>query len=103
IMLFYLQALALFALPATAVLAALAYDRLPHSTRLVFLGGAISLGVPVLVAFVPADVFLDLKSDPREAVGAADAKRMGGGFLLGIWFYVILTPLVLSLLPAVSR
>jgi GYF domain 2 len=103
IILFYLQALSLFALPATAVLAALAYDRLPHSTRLVLLGGLVSFGVPILIAFVPADVLGDPKTDPREAVGAAEGRRTALGFAFGIYFYLILTPLVLSLLPAVSR
>ena len=36
-------------------------------------------------------------------MGEAEANRTAVGVLLGINFYLILTPMVLSLLPSVSR
>src|SRR5581483_1247536 len=99
----YLQALALFALPVCAVLAALAYDRLAASTKLVLLGGLISFGVPILAAFVPADAMIDLKLDKSATVAEVDAAKSTLGLVFGIKFYLLLMPTVLSLLPAVSR
>ena len=98
-----MQAFSLFALPATAVLAALAFDRLTKSARLVLLGGAISLGVPILVAFVPADVLLDIKGDGKQTVEQLEVQRTSVGLFVGIGLYLTLTPLILSLLPAVAR
>ncbi len=92
--LFFVVALSLIALPVTAALAALTYDRLTKSAQLVLFGGVVSVGVPLLVAFTPADLVIDLRGDGRNA-----AMRS----VLGIWFSVLLIPLVLSLLPAVSR
>lgn len=103
IFLFYLQAFALFVLPVAATLGALAYDRLGKSARLVLVGGIISLAVPIGIAFVPAEWFLDLKIDSSQTVGSAEAARAAGGVLLGINFYLVLTPMILSLLPSVSR
>jgi hypothetical protein len=96
-LLLYLQTFSLFALPASAVLAALAFDKLTKSARLVLLGGIISLGVPILVAFVPATTLLEL---PKEE---AEGQRALIGLLFGLSFYLTLMPLVLSLLPAVTR
>jgi hypothetical protein len=102
-LLLYVQAFALFSLPVAAVFGALAYDRLAVSARWVLAGGLVSFAVPLAVAFVPADWLLDLKTDSRETVGAAEGRRAALGLLLGITFYIALMPAVLSLLPAVAR
>jgi hypothetical protein len=96
----YIQALSLFALPVCAALAALAYDRLAASTRLVLRGGLIAFGMPILVAFVPADAMIVIETGSEVQ---KEVARAGAGFLLGIMFYLMLMPTVLSLLPAVSR
>lgn len=99
----YVQAFSLFALPVCAALAALAYDRLEGSARLVLLGGLISFGIMLLVAFVPADAMMDLKLDKSATVAEVEAVKSTLGVLFGISFYLTLMPTVLSLLPAVSR
>lgn len=101
ILVMYVQALALFALPAFAVLGALRYDRLAQSVRLVLIGALVSLGVPLAVAFAPGHWLLDTgpAGDPEER----ELVRSMTGVVLGVAFYIVLMPAVLSLLPGVSR
>ncbi len=101
--LFYIEALALFALPVAAVLGALAYDRLAASAKWVLIGGLVSLATPIAVAFVPTDWRLDVKTDSSMTVAQAEEIRTSLGLLVGITLYITLMPTVLSLLPAVSR
>lgn len=101
--LLYLQALALFALPVAAVFGALAYDRFSLSTKWVVAGGLISFGVPLTIAFVPSDWLIELKTTSSTTVGQVEAMKSAVGVSLGIEFYLLLLPMVLSLLPAVSR
>lgn len=101
--LFYVRALAVFALPAAAVLGALAYDRLSSSCLWVLIGGLVSFAVPIAVAFVPTDWLIDLKTSGQETVSEVEARRTMGGMRVGIDFYLLLVPTVFSLLPAVSR
>ncbi len=103
VVLLYVQALALFALPVAAVLAACCYDRLVASTRIVLIGGIISLTVPLLVAIVPGDWIIHLENDPDSSREVLEVQRSVIGMVLGVQFYLILMPSVLSLLPAVSR
>ncbi|QJW96841.1 DUF4339 domain-containing protein [Frigoriglobus tundricola] len=103
LLLLYLQAFALFSLPAAAVLGALSYDRLAASARWVLVGGLVSFGVPLAVAFVPGDWLIDLKMTSSTTVQEAEAARGAVGAVLGVQFYLLLMPAVLSLLPAVSR
>ena len=99
---FYLQAFALFALPVTAALAALAYDKLAKSARLVLIGAAVTLCVPILVAFVPTEWIIDPKASPIDLPEAASLVRALVGQSWGLNFYLLLLPLLLSLLPAVT-
>ncbi len=99
----YIQAFALFALPAAAIAGALTYDRLVLSARLVLIGGLISLAVPLAVAFVPSDWVIELKTDSRTTVQQVEQAKGVIGLFMGIQFYLLLVPAVLSLLPAVSR
>lgn len=101
--LMYVQAFSLFALPVCAVLAALAYDRLGASARLVLLGGLIAFGVPLFVAFVPANWLLDLEKDKSQTLQELEINKRVMGLVLGVNFYVVLMPTVLSLLPSVTR
>ena len=99
ILLQFVQALALFALPVAAVFGALAYDRLSVSAKWVLGGGLVSLAVPLAVAFVPTAWHLDLKVEGNEKATEAALKAMG----MGVLFYIALMPAILSLLPAVAR
>jgi len=101
--LLYIQAFALFALPVAAVFGALAYHRLSLSTKWVVIGGLISFGVPLTIAFVPSDWLIELKTTSTTTVGQVEAMKSAVGVSLGIEFYLLLLPMVLSLLPAVSR
>jgi hypothetical protein len=95
----FLGAVSLFALPACAILAANAYDRLHTSSRLVLLGAAISLGMPLIVVFMPERLMFDTSAININNEAAMLAARL----LLGINFYLLLLPPVLAFLPAVSR
>jgi hypothetical protein len=95
LLLFYVRALAVFALPVAAVLGALAYDRLAKSAMWVRIGGLVSFAVPLAVAFVPTDWLIESKTTGQE--------RAEVGMLVGVTYYLLLVPTVFSLLPAVSR
>jgi hypothetical protein len=99
----FLQAFSLFALPAAGAYAAMNYDQLTKSTRTVLIGGAIAFGIPLLVAFMPAGIMLDPKPQPEETAAGVEARKRAFAMFMGINFYLFLTPLVLSLLPAASR
>jgi hypothetical protein len=103
ILVMYVQALALFALPVFAVLAALNYDKIATSVWFVRLGALISLGVPLAVAFVPGEWLLEIESGRGMAAEELAMMRSFVGITLGIAFYIVLMPAVLSLLPGVSR
>jgi hypothetical protein len=102
-LLLFVQTFALFALPLGAVFAALAYDNLAKSSRLVLIAGLISLGVPLLVAFMPANLLLDQRPAQGEPAADFELRKQMTAAGLGVYFYLVLMPLVLSLLPAVSR
>jgi uncharacterized protein DUF4339 len=99
----FLQAFSLFALPAAGAYAAMNFDQLSKSTRFVLLGGVIAFGVPLLVAFMPAGIMIDPRPEQGETAAGVEARRRVFAMFMGVQFYVFLTPLVLSLLPAVSR
>ncbi|MBN9118086.1 MAG: DUF4339 domain-containing protein [Planctomycetes bacterium] len=101
--LLYIQALALFSLPVAAVLGGLAYDRLAASARWVLIGGLVSFAVPLAVAFVPTDWLIEVKTTSTTTVKEVEATKSVFGMGMGIKFYLLLAPAVLSLLPAVSR
>jgi hypothetical protein len=103
LLILYLQALALFALPVAAVMGALAYDRLSVSAKWVLAGGLVSFAVPLAVAFVPGGWLIDIDPSGDTPVAQVEAARSAVGIVLGVLFYVMLMPAVLSLLPAVSR
>jgi hypothetical protein len=90
-----LDTLGAFALPASAVMAALAYDRPRHSARWVLLGAAVSIGLPVAIAFIPGSWLVSVPMTADE--------RQGFGLIFSIILYLTIMPMVLSLLPAVSR
>ena len=82
---------------------ALAYDRLTASARWVLIGGLVSFAVPLAVAFVPTDWLIEVKTTSTTTVKEVEAAKSVFGMGMGIRFYLLLAPAVLSLLPAVSR
>ena len=95
ILIVYLQALVFFALPASAVMGALVYNRPRDSARWVLLGTLVTIGFPLLVAFIPVTwlvtgSFEEMESRSLRAV-------------YGVAMYLMILPMVLALLPAVSR
>lgn len=92
----YLQMISLFALPVSAVFAALKFDQPRKSTSLLLFGAIISFAVPMLFALVPAEQLLEAKMH-------ADAERTGAGLVFGLVFFLLLLPSILSILPAIGR
>lgn len=101
--LLYVQALALVALPAAAILGALAYDRLATSAQWVLIGGLVSFLIPLAVVFVPGDWMIELKTTGTTTVQQLEEAKANIRLILGVVFYLMIVPTVLSLLPAVSR
>ena len=73
------------------------------SARWVLLGGAIALGVPVVTAFTPGEWLIRTGGTSRDTDAEILMRLLGPGRFLGITFTLTLIPVVLSLLPAVSR
>ena len=94
--LFYLMSLSLVALPISAGLAAAKYTRPRLSARIAMLGAIIAFAVPLLVALVPAEQFLEGKV-------TGEGPRFTVGLMFGLMFYISLLPTVLSVLPATCR
>ena len=99
-LLVYLEALALAAIPVTAALAANAYDRPAASAKWLLIGALVAVGFPIFMTFIPVMALLDTKAATAEEVAM---MRPVVGLSVGIAFYIMLMPMVLSLLPAVSR
>ena len=101
-LLLFLQVFAICVLPFVAVFAALGYDRLSKSTRLVLIGGLVSIGVPLLVAFAPASWQVDPKPGEFESAEAVQMRKVVYARTLGAKYALLLLPMVLSFLPAIS-
>jgi hypothetical protein len=95
ILIVYLEALVFFLLPACAVMAALDYDKLRESAKWVRIGALVSIGFPLLFAFIPVKWLL------TGSMGSAASGAVGAGIAMALYFTLMTT--VLSLLPAVSR
>jgi hypothetical protein len=100
--LLYVQAFALYALPAAALLGALTYERLSVSARWVLLGGLVSLAVPLVVVFAPTEWLLDLKEDPRAPVAEVARARFDAGIGIGMKFSLLLVPVLTALVLAMT-
>jgi hypothetical protein len=103
IFLLLIQSLSLFALPVAAVMGALNYHKLSVSATWVLIGGLVSSLVPLAIAFVPGSWFIDVPDRSKMTQEQLDMALEIVGRLLGIIFFLQLIPMVLSLLPAVSR
>jgi hypothetical protein len=95
VLILYLEALVFFAVPASAVMGALAYDRPRDSVWWVRLGALVMVGVPLLFAFIPVGWLLS------GSIHSAVRGTMEAG-IVGMIYFTLMT-MVLSLLPAVSR
>lgn len=103
LLLLSLRAFALFALPVAAVFGARAYDRLSVSTKWVLIGGLIALVVPLGVTLVPSDWFIDLEVPGATPIAQVEATKSQFAFRFALTFALLLLPVILSLLPALTR
>jgi hypothetical protein len=94
------QLLALFALPATAWLAARTWDRHRRSRNLLLRGWMFAFLTPLLLALVPFSARIELSGGDQAAISQAMSLL---GLLGAISVYVTLMPSVLSLIPGVLR
>ncbi len=91
--------LAFYALPVSALLAALCWWRYQRSHRILLAGGVVAFAVPILLAFFPIEWLID-----TEAADELERLMLQGvGILVGIVYYIQLMPTVLSLLPGILR
>jgi hypothetical protein len=88
---------------STAVAAAHLFHNLRWSFRYVAWGGGLALGIPLGLVFTPADWFIDIPNTPEMTVGALRAQRTLLNLWFGLQFYMMIMPLILSLLPALTR
>ena len=100
--LLFLETFSLCALPFVAVFAALVFDRPTKSARIVLIGALVTIVVPLLVAFVPSGWFI---AGPGPGGDTGEVQRMKMEFAvgLGIRLNLLVLPLILSILPAVTR
>ena len=66
-------------------------------------GGGLALGIPLILVFSPAEWLIAIPQTPQTTVAEVQAQRMVLNLILGLQFYMTIMPLVLSLLPALSR
>ena len=99
----FLVPLATLLMAGTAVAAAHVFHNLRVSFRYIAWGGGLALGIPLSLVFTPADWLIDIPNRSEMTVGALQAQRMLFNLLVGLQFYLTIMPLILSLLPALSR
>jgi hypothetical protein len=97
--------LSFYAMPASALLAAVCWAR-PRTSRSVLLAGWVaSFLVPVAIALTPWS-WWNIEPPPpatREAQLARQYERVAAGLAWGYYYVVVLSPAVLALVPAVMR
>ena len=99
--LLFLQAFALCAIPLAAAFAALSYDRLSKSARIVLIGGLVTVGVPFVVAFTPSSWYVTGPA-PGGDSDQVQFLKMEYAARLPVAFLFLMMPLVMSFLPALG-
>ncbi|MEJ5275651.1 MAG: DUF4339 domain-containing protein [Thermogemmata sp.] len=99
----FLIPLATLILAVTAASAAYLFHQYRQSFRHVAWGGGLALGIPLILVFSPAEWLIAIPQTPQTTVAEVQAQRMVLNLVLGLQFYMTIMPLVLSLLPALSR
>lgn len=99
----FLFPLATLIMAVTAAGAAYLFHNYRQSVRYIAWGGALALGIPLILVFCPADWLIAIPQTPQTTVAEVQAQRMLHNMVLGLQFYMTIMPLVLSLLPALSR
>jgi hypothetical protein len=92
--------LSLYVMPAAAIVAACFWSRLQRSRSIILYGWAVSFLVPIVIALFPMHLLVEYS--PRNEDERRQAA-LGLGFIGAIWYYVLLMPTVLSLIPGVMR
>ncbi len=93
--------LSLYAMPVAAVLAAVAWTSHKRSRTFILWGWGISFLVPVVIALFPMHLLVALGSE--VTADQREQAKLGLGFFGGFWYYILLLPTVLSLIPGVMR
>ena len=99
----YVLPLSTFAIPFGAIWAAVRYTRPAHSSRFLLAAGAVSIGVPLAVMFVPIEYLADMEFSADAPPEVRSAAVLAVRTLVGLMFYAALVPTVLSLMSAVAR
>src|SRR5262245_23719956 len=106
VLLQFLIAFSVCALPVVAFLAARRFDRLRSAQIIVLMGGVVTFFVPILAALAPMGWWVDLRLPiPRDEAEAAQVAQaiIGRRIMFGIELFLGLLPAVLSLLPGLCR
>jgi hypothetical protein len=103
VLLQFLFPLTTLLMAGTAGAAAHLFHNYRQSFRYVAWGGGLALGIPLGLVFTPADWLVNIPHTPETTVGVLQMQRMLLNFVVGFQFYTMIMPLILSLLPALSR
>jgi hypothetical protein len=96
-----LDLLALYALPVTALAAALLWSRPRLSYRVLLAGWAVGFALPILDSLLPLRWLFEVPTEYGEAV--AKAERIALDVIAAVLYYFALMPTVLSLIPGTLR
>jgi len=97
--------LSFYAMPASALLAAVFWARTRTSRSILLAGWIASFLVPVAIALTPWS-WWEIGPPPpatREAQLARQYERVAAGLVWGYYYVVVLSPAVLALVPGVMR
>jgi hypothetical protein len=100
--LLFLETFSLCALPFVAAFGAILFDRPAKSARIVLIGTLVTVVIPLLVAFIPTNWYI---AGPGAGGDSSEVRLMKFGYArqMGYQLGILVLPLVLSVLPAVTR
>lgn len=96
------SALILYALPVSALAAAACWTNPRQSQRFTYAGWALAFLPPILIALCPARWWYAPELFPEEQTGRK-LELLVTDAVTGLYFYLLLMPAVLSLLPGLIR
>ncbi|OAI50237.1 hypothetical protein AYO44_17975 [Planctomycetaceae bacterium SCGC AG-212-F19] len=98
----WVDVLAVYALPVSSLAAFLSWLRPRWSERILAAGWAVAFLVPIVTALFPLTWVLRL-SDVQDERAFQEKFFEGVGILVGLYYFVMLMPTVLSLIPGLLR
>lgn len=99
----FLMPLSVLAVAIAAFLAVNSFERLRFSFIYVIGGGIVGLSIPLIVVFIPSEWLIELDKEPQTTVREFEVPKNITIPMISIRFHISVMPLVLSLLPALSR